>query len=86
LKYSEVPFHYSWSSSTKFWIFRKRKLKSLGLLYQVSPLERERYALRLLLLNIRGPISFDALRRGPDGVEDPWGEIIEKQILQKRNS
>ena len=45
------------------WQKRVRRLDTtISRMYSVSPLDRERYFLRLLLLNVRGPTSFENLR------------------------
>ncbi|GFW33637.1 uncharacterized protein LOC104236095 [Trichonephila clavipes] len=73
LLYSEVPKFYTWNASTKK--FQRRKQgkaveghtnlysgDALGRLYTVHPNNTECFYLRLLLINIRGPISFQDLR------------------------
>ncbi|GFX59287.1 ATP-dependent DNA helicase [Trichonephila clavipes] len=71
LLYSEVPKFYTWNASTKR--FQRRSLAveghtnlyssdALGRLYTVHPNNTECFYLRLLLINIHGPISFQDLR------------------------
>ncbi|GFY26458.1 ATP-dependent DNA helicase [Trichonephila clavipes] len=73
LLYSEVPKFYTWNASTKsFNVANKVKAveghtnlyssDALGRLYTVHPNNTECFYLRLLLINIRGPISFQDLR------------------------
>ena len=72
LLYSEVPQFYTWESGTKTWKRRKRgkpsnivgifKAQTLGRMYTVSPKQGECFYLRLLLLSVKGPSSFEALR------------------------
>ncbi|GFW35042.1 ATP-dependent DNA helicase [Trichonephila clavipes] len=73
LLYSEVPKFYTWNASTKKFQRRKRgkaveghtnlySSDALGRLYTVHPNNTECFYLRLLLINIRGPISFQDLR------------------------
>ncbi|XP_057247517.1 uncharacterized protein LOC130589903 [Beta vulgaris subsp. vulgaris] len=50
-----------WDLSSKEWVKRKNKVIVIGRLTFVAPTEGERYFLRLLLLNIRGPRSFEDL-------------------------
>ncbi|GFV41062.1 ATP-dependent DNA helicase [Trichonephila clavipes] len=73
LLYSEVPKFYTWNASTKKFQRRKQvkaveghtnlySSDALGRLYTVHPKNTECFYLRLLLINIRGPISFQDLR------------------------
>ena len=76
LYYHEVPEFYIWVKSSKSWKRRVRggnkvfledgtyvvHSKSIGRLYSVSPRVGELYYLRLLLVSIRGPTSFDYLK------------------------
>nr|XP_013180910.1 unnamed protein product [Papilio xuthus] len=59
--YSEIPFHYVFTKGV--WTRRQRtNHKVLTRLYSVSPSEKERFFLRLLLLHIKGATSFEDLR------------------------
>lgn len=73
LFYSEVPQFYTWNQSSK--AFQRRKqgrlveghqnvfsTDALGRIYTVHPNNAECYYLRLLLVNVRGPTSFENLR------------------------
>ncbi|GFX01509.1 ATP-dependent DNA helicase [Trichonephila clavipes] len=73
LLYSEVPKFYTWNTLTKKFQRRKQgkaveghtnlySSDALGRLYTVHPNNTECFYLRLLLINIRGPISFQDLR------------------------
>jgi len=65
LHYDDVPQHYTWNASSTRWVKRRRLClgdKTIGRMYSVSPSDSERFHLRLLLLNVRGPRSFDDLR------------------------
>lgn len=58
--YSEFPEHYIFN---KTWKPRQRGgSKTIGRMYSVSPNEGERYYLRLLLVHVRGPKSFEDIR------------------------
>ena len=57
--YPEVPVHYKWSDNK--WIRRKINYKVITRLVHVSPRDRERYHLRVLLLNVPGATSFNDL-------------------------
>ncbi|VDL83924.1 unnamed protein product, partial [Nippostrongylus brasiliensis] len=66
LYYSEIPNHFTFRN--KEWKPRGRGGKpTVGRMATVSPMDTERYALRILLLNIKGSTSFENLRR-IDGV------------------
>lgn len=68
LLYTEFPFFYVWQS--KWWLSRKVLTKPVVTrMYHVSPLEEERFHLRLLL-SVRGPTSFEDLRT-VEGVLQP---------------
>lgn len=59
--YKEFPEHFVWYPSTKSWAPRKQK-DVIGRIVAASPIEGERYFLRLLLTNIHAPTSFDYLK------------------------
>lgn len=62
LLYADLPGLYTFSP-TAGWKPRQRAAKGIiGRMYSVSPKDTERYALRILLLNSRGPTSFEDLR------------------------
>ncbi|XP_074304137.1 uncharacterized protein LOC141638691 [Silene latifolia] len=63
LLYSQLPEYYVWHNRRRdrFWAPREKGF-ALGRLVYANPSERERYYLRLLLSNIRGPKSFDDLK------------------------
>ncbi|XP_075499811.1 uncharacterized protein LOC142538359 [Primulina tabacum] len=58
--YSEFPQHCVWDRKTKAWNERRQR-QVIGRVNSANPIEGERYYLRVLLLNIRGPISYDDL-------------------------
>ena len=59
--YHEIPNHYVFADNK--WKVRQRGGDSvLARMYNVSPRDAERYFLRLLLLYIKGPTSFEELR------------------------
>lgn len=73
LLYSEVPQYYTWNAPSK--AFQRRKqgtpveghpnvffTDALGRLYTVHPKNDECFYLRLLLITVRGPTSFEYLR------------------------
>ncbi|GFT68522.1 putative DNA helicase [Trichonephila clavipes] len=73
LLYSEVPTYFTWNTSTRKFQCRKQgkavqghhnlySTNALGLLYTVHPNNAECFYLRLLLINVRGPTSFQELK------------------------
>lgn len=73
LLYSEMPRYYTWNASSKKFQRRKqgdavpghpdvRSNDALGRIYTVHPKNDECFYLRLLLVNVRGPTSFESLR------------------------
>ena len=73
LLYAEVSKYYTWNASTKKFNRRKQgkpveghpnlySTDALGRLYTVHPNNAECFYLRLLLINVRGPTSFQELR------------------------
>lgn len=61
LLYHEMPQHYTWKG--KFWQARQRSgEKAIGRLISCSPLDSERYYLRLLLCYTIGPKGFKDIR------------------------
>lgn len=72
LLYSEVPHYFTWNQ-TKTWIPRKQgtpvdgypglfKSNTLGRVFTVNPRQTECFYLRLLLVNVTGPLSFQDIR------------------------
>ena len=73
LLYSEVPTYYTWNATRKTFERRKRgervdgqpgifKETTIGRLYTVHPNQDECFFLRMLLVNVPGPTSFQQLR------------------------
>lgn len=73
LLYSEMPTYYTWNQSSKKFIRRKQgkpvpeypdvySTDAIGRIYSVHPKHDECFYLRLLLVNVRGPTSFQHLR------------------------
>ncbi|KAL3813051.1 hypothetical protein ACJIZ3_014319 [Penstemon smallii] len=59
--YKDFPEYFVWVVVDRKWKLRKRQMV-VGRLCTVSPFEGERYFLRLLLINIRCPKSFNDLK------------------------
>ena len=71
--YTEIPYHYRWDKNE--WKKRKRRVNEANIvsrIYSVSPKQRERFYLRLLLLHVRGPISFHDLKTYGDVAHDTF--------------
>lgn len=73
LLYSEVPRYFTWNQ-TKKWMPRKQgtpidecpglfKSNTLGRVYTVNPRQTECFYLRLLLVNVTSPLSFQDIRK-----------------------
>ncbi|XP_074293518.1 uncharacterized protein LOC141620583 [Silene latifolia] len=62
LTYGNFTKKYRWDKGQKRWFKRRTKLVVIGRIVFVSPSEGERYFLRILLLHVRGPKSFEDLR------------------------
>ncbi|XP_031127554.1 uncharacterized protein LOC116029648 [Ipomoea triloba] len=77
LLYVEFPCHFVWCKSSKSWKPRKQ-LTVIGRLVAVNPTEGERYYLRLLLMNVRAPTSFDCLRTVNGKITSSFREAAEK--------
>lgn len=78
LLYHEIPKYYTWNASAKKFARRKQGTPvvgyadiyasdALGRIYTVHPNNIECFYLRLLLINVRGPTSFENIR-AVDGV------------------
>ena len=61
LLYNEVPKHYTWDKSGRMWKRRQRG-RVLVRVYTVHPRQQECFFVRMLLHQVRGPTSFEALR------------------------
>ncbi|KMT02030.1 hypothetical protein BVRB_9g208540 [Beta vulgaris subsp. vulgaris] len=68
--YREFPEDYRWIKSRCEWQIRRSNQRVIGRLYVNSPLEGERFYMRLLLNHVRGPQSFEHLRT-VNGVTQP---------------
>jgi hypothetical protein len=61
LLYQDFPDSFTWVQASKEWKVRKQG-KCIGRMYFCSPVQGERYYLRLLLTSVRGPTSFTDLK------------------------
>jgi hypothetical protein len=63
LIYPQVPTHYTWNSQARQWRPRlQRGDRMVARIYAVSIVSREKFALRMLLLHVRGPQGYAQLR------------------------
>ena len=70
LKYSEVVDDFTWQDQPRRWKLRTNRSKTIGRMYSVHPSAGERFYLRLLLITVPGPTSFEDLRTH-DGIVHP---------------
>ncbi|CAH1188774.1 unnamed protein product [Phyllotreta striolata] len=86
--YYEIPEHYVWNVSTGEWQPRRQRSKQVGCVVNVEPFGNERtelWYLRLLLSRIKGPTSFEHLKRLVDdddaSVTETFGESCRRRGL-----
>ena len=61
--YSELPYHYVFDQRSASWKKRQKGAdKIVSRMYSVSPTDRERFHLRILLQHVKGPQRFEDLR------------------------
>ncbi|XP_015189382.1 PREDICTED: uncharacterized protein LOC107073306 [Polistes dominula] len=78
--YSEIPLHYTYVKG----VWKKRRnaySKIITRLYAVPPSYKERFFLRLLLLNVKGATSFEDLRTFNGVVYPSFEEAVEERRL-----
>ncbi|XP_045468086.1 uncharacterized protein LOC123676313 [Harmonia axyridis] len=61
-KYLEIPLYYSFNDQEHRWIKRRKNCAVIPRLYTISPKYKEKFHLRILLLHVAGPTSFEDLR------------------------
>ncbi|XP_059159243.1 uncharacterized protein LOC131943242 [Physella acuta] len=62
--YIEISEHYTWDDTNSKWKPRLRGHETtIGRIYSVSPTDREKWFLRILLLNVKGDTSYTYLRK-----------------------
>ncbi|XP_071918027.1 uncharacterized protein [Coffea arabica] len=59
--YIEFPEYFTWNAQSKYWSRRKRG-EIIGRILTARPTEGERYYLRMLLMDVRKPTSFQYLK------------------------
>ncbi|KAF0713275.1 hypothetical protein AaE_011823, partial [Aphanomyces astaci] len=62
LKYCDAPEDYVWHVKPRKWLPRTRMMNKIGRLQTVSPRDKERYCLRVLLVHRALPTSYESLR------------------------
>lgn len=94
LLYSNVPTYFTWNKPRKSWEPRKRgtpfpdqpgiySTNVLGRLYTVHPKQRECFYLRLLLINVPGPTSFECLKTVNGQLHDTYHDACKAlQLLE----
>jgi len=63
LLYPDFPTKFTWDPKSKTWNLRKNKHMTIGRVTFCPPSAGERYYIRMLLYTVKGPSSFEALRR-----------------------
>ncbi|KAJ8976679.1 hypothetical protein NQ317_004763 [Molorchus minor] len=80
--YTEIPLHYVWQSAQRHWRQRLRGAASIVVrLYAVNYRNQELYCLRLLLLHVRGALSFENLRSVDGNVCATFAEACRRRNL-----
>lgn len=97
LLYAQMPTYYTWNASTKKFQRRKQgkavqrwpnlySTDVLGRLYIVHPKNDECFYLRMLLINVRGPTSFENLRTVNGQICATYREACQKLNLLESDS
>ncbi|GFR14530.1 ATP-dependent DNA helicase [Trichonephila clavata] len=97
LLYSEVPTYFTWNTSTRKFQRRKQgravqghlnlySTDALGRLYTVHPNNAKCFYLRLLLINVRGPTSFQELKTVNGHVCATFREACQKLNLLENDA
>ncbi|XP_073826793.1 uncharacterized protein [Musca autumnalis] len=97
LLYSQVPSYYTWIPTSKKFQRRKQgkpvegwpnvySTDALGRIYSVHPQNFECFYLRLLLVNVYGPISFEHLRTVDGEICSSYREACHKRNLLENDS
>ncbi|KAF3614012.1 hypothetical protein T459_07050 [Capsicum annuum] len=80
LLYREFPEYFVWSTTYKMWT-RCQQRNAIGRVVTCHPTEGERYYLRLLLINVRGPKSYKDLLTVNGEFYNTFRESAEKREL-----
>lgn len=80
--YTEIPLHYTWKEGVKKWEPRKQGgHKVIARLYAISPRNVELFHLRLLLLHVKGPKSFEDLRTYEGVIYPTFLEVCQARMI-----
>ena len=81
--YVEFPYHFVWNSNGCKWTVRKQRgNKVLPRVYSVSPIDSEKYCLRIILHHVPGATGFEFLRTVDGQTVDSFKEAcIRRQLL-----
>jgi hypothetical protein len=86
LYYQDVPTKCVWDAEAKAWKKRRKNGNCLiGRLYSVSPKDVERYAVRMLLISVPSPVSFEGLRSHEGITYDTFYEAAKARELMDNN-
>ena len=70
--YTDIPLRYTWQPN-KIWKKRfQNRSNVVARMYSVSPRDRERFYLMMLLLHVKGATSFEALRTFEGVIHDRY--------------
>ncbi|KAK6020980.1 hypothetical protein OSTOST_13359, partial [Ostertagia ostertagi] len=86
LLYTQIPEFFSFDQRTRKWKMRRRQNRQIGRMYTANPLDVERYSLRILLLNRRGPKSFNDLKTVDGVVHNTFKEAAKALGLMNDDS
>ena len=76
--YCEIPNHFVFDKRTNLWKLRIRGAsKTIPRLYSVHPRDIERFHLRLLILQVKGPTSFQCIKTHNGVVHDTFKAAAE---------
>ena len=81
--YINYPKFYTWKTRTKSWARRRNAQTAIGRMYSVSPREGERFYLRILLMHVPGPHSFDDLKRIPEEFGGGQAETFQQACYRR---
>ncbi|XP_071939291.1 uncharacterized protein [Coffea arabica] len=83
--YKEFPKYFTWDEGDRIWMDRKRG-EVIGRVNTAHPIEGERYYLRMLLMHVRKPTSFDNLKSVDGYISSTYKEATEvRGLLQVNN-
>ena len=84
--YPDFPRHFVWDTTKKRWTVRKTDTESIGRLHFVSPIDVERYHLRMLLHHVRGATCFEDVKTVNGHVYDTFKDAARARgLLQDDN-